>query len=298
MAPPRVILIGFDEDVLESRAVQEGWPACEIVRLATGAAALEHAHGDTDVAVAVATSAVNDMAGVEVLHRLAAEAPAVRRILATPQLTEEVRQALAGGQIHATAPMDDQVLLAAAVHDALQRNALEAHARDAETRLRSRDSELTQLRSELEHKVAERTDQLELKIRELEGRNRIAKHLMRVHTMEGTLEEVLKVLSQTLRLERAVIHLADGDRLHPSAAIRLHDQEKEPEVYDPGEVESAAVVRQTLEIARKSRQSQNVTDPQAPFVSPFAVVPILRDDELLGLIEVENFRSQRHLALK
>jgi len=100
------------------------------------------------------------------------------------------------------------------------------------------------------------------------------------------------MLTQTLSLERAVVHLAQGNQLHPSASIRVHDHE-EAEVYDPGEVESSALVRQTLEEARSSRQSQNVVDPQTPFVSPFAVVPILRENEL---IEVENFRSQRSIT--
>ena len=113
--------------------------------------------------------------------------------------------------------------------------------------------------------------------------------------MDATLEEVLKVLTQTLRLERTVVHLAQGNNIFPSAAIRVHEED-DAEVYDPGDAESSALVRQTLEKARSSRQSQNVIDPQAPFVSPFAVVPILWEDELLGLIEVENYRSQRSVT--
>jgi len=60
---------------------------------------------------------------------------------------------------------------------------------------------------------------------------------MRVHAMDATLAEVLKVLAKTLHLERAVVHLAAGSHLHPSAAIRIHDHGKDPEVYDPGEVQ-------------------------------------------------------------
>ncbi len=288
MGPPCVILIGFDAAVLASQATQAGWPACEIVRMASGGEAVDHVRRDTDAAVVVARTKLSDMSGLEALSRVADEVPAARRILATGELSEDVRQALDGAKVHAIAPEDEEALLAAAVRDALEHSVLEAN-------LRSTTTQMELLRSELEDRVTERTDQLEMKIRELEGRSRIAQHLLRVHTMDGTLEEVLKVLTQTLRLERAVVHLAQGNQLHPSAAIRLHDHE-EAEVYDPGEVESSALVRQTLEEARSSRQSQNVVDPQTPFVSPFAVVPILRQDELLGLIEVENFRSQRSIT--
>jgi transcriptional regulator with GAF, ATPase, and Fis domain len=233
-----------------------------------------------DVAVVVARAELSDMSGVKALSLVADVAAAVRRVLAMDELTEDVKRGLDAGKVHATVPMEE-TLLAVAVRDALERRVL--------------DAELEQLRRDHEDRVAERTGQLEMKIRELEGRSRIAQHLLRVHTMDGTLEEVLKVLTQTLSLERAVVHLAQGNHLHPSAAIRLHDHE-EAEVYDPGEVESSPLVRQTLEQARSSRQSQNVIDPQTPFVSPFAVVPILREDELLGLIEVENFRSQRSIT--
>ncbi len=39
-AQSRVILIGFDAAVLASQDTQAGWPACEIVRIATGSEAI------------------------------------------------------------------------------------------------------------------------------------------------------------------------------------------------------------------------------------------------------------------
>ena len=293
MARPCLILIGFGPHVLESRARAAGWPECEIARVPTGRAAAEQAGAAADNAVAVAAADLSDMAGIEALARVAEVAPEARRILETAQITDGVRRALDSGDLHAVAQADDEASLAAVVRDALERQALAGRERSAAARLRSTESELAALRSRLEEEVAGRTGNLELKVRELEGRNRIAQHLMRVHSMDGTLAEVLKVLTQTLGLERAVVHLAEGNSLRPSAAIRQHEGEADPEIYDPGDFEASPVVRRALEKARDNRASQNVADPQTPFVSPFAIVPILRENELLGLIEVENHRSQR-----
>ena len=308
MAKPRLILIGFHPHVLESRRPAAGWPDCDIVRVSTSRGAAEHlrgtAHGrgtadgrgTAEGAVVVAASDLSDQTGIEALAQLAEVAPGSRRILEAAELSDSVRQAVESGDVHAVAPADDEASLAALIRDALERCVLETRGREAAARLLSTESHLSELRHRLEEKVTERTGQLELKVRELEGRNRIAQHLMRVHTMDDTLAEVLTVLTQTLGLERAVVHLAEGKSLHPSVAIRLRRDDEDPEVYDPGEFEATPVVRRALEKARDSRQSQNVADPQTPFVSPFAVVPILREDELLGLIEVENHQSKRCIS--
>ena len=154
--------------------------------MASGAEAVDHVRRDADVAVVVAGSTLSDMSGFEASSRVVDEASAVRCILATGELSDDVREALDGGKVHTIAPMDEEALLAAAVRDALERGVLEAN-------LKSANSQLELLRSELEDRVVDRTDQLEMKVRELEGRSRIAQHLLRVHTMDGTLEEVLKV---------------------------------------------------------------------------------------------------------
>ena len=293
MVQPRLILIGFDRHVLESTAARAAWPNCEVVRVPDCRAAAQNVGGDRDTVVAVAVADAGDKGGAHGLAQLARAVPKIRTILAVAQVTDSDRKALGSGQVNAIAPMNDETLLAAAIRDALERIVLEASSLGAAARVSQLESELADMRSGIKGAQAQHDERLELKIRELEGRNDIAQHLMRVHTMDATLAEVLRVLAKTLHLERAVVHLSAGTHLHPSAAIRIHDHGKVPEVYDPGEVESAAVVRQAIEKARDTRQSQNVTDPQTPFVSPFAAVPILRDTEVLGVIEVENYRSQR-----
>ena len=146
MGQPSVILIGFDAVVLASQAMQAGWPTCEIVRLASGGEAVDHLRRDADAAVVVAGSTLSDMSGVEALSRVADGGSAVRRILATGELSEDVRQALDGGKVHEIAPVDEEALLAAAIRNALERGVLEAN-------LKSANGQLELLRSELEDRI-------------------------------------------------------------------------------------------------------------------------------------------------
>ncbi|MSS71505.1 MAG: GAF domain-containing protein [Candidatus Latescibacteria bacterium] len=142
--------------------------------------------------------------------------------------------------------------------------------------------QLAELNAHLERKVAERTRQLQLKVRELEGRDRIAQHLLTLHSLEETLDLVLKVISEIVEVDRATIYLDSEGSLTPMAAIgftgvsagRAPLEQKTP------------AHRQALAAAREGRAPVNVPAPDGG--PPFAVVPILKGDVLLGLIEVET----------
>ncbi|MFT5374898.1 MAG: nitrate/nitrite-specific signal transduction histidine kinase [Candidatus Latescibacterota bacterium] len=73
-------------------------------------------------------------------------------------------------------------------------------------------SELARLNRELEAEVQART-------RELEGKDRIAEHLLKYHTLEETLELVLEVVAQLVEVERAVFYLCDGAQPRTVAAL-------------------------------------------------------------------------------
>ena len=251
----------------------------------------------TGTAVVVAAESIGDMSASEALAQVGQHSPSTRRILVTEEDSGGATKSHANDDIHAVVPRADESFLETVIRDALERTVLEALHRETSEKLSSTETKLDTLTTRLEEEVADRTSQLQQKIRELEGRNRIARHLMRIHSMEETLEEVLTVLSEVLLVDRAVVHLNDGHSLKPSVEIRIRENDQVPELYDPGEgVESAPIVKRALEQARDSHKPQNVTDPQTPFVSPFAVVPILRETELLGLIEVENYRSGRQIT--
>ena len=297
MARAKLILIGFHSDVLDS--ISRGrLPDCDIVRVETGSEAIDHL-GRSGAAVAVAAESLSDMSGAAALALIEQQSPSTRRILSAADASRQSSNSLEDDVVHVIVPAGNENLLATVVREALERCDLETLHRDVNEKLRLTQVELDSLTARLEEEVTDRTGQLAFKIKELEGRNRIARHLMRIHSMDETLEEVLRVLSEILRVDRAVVHLSEGEghTFIPKAEIRVREGDHIPEVYYPGESgETAPIVKRALEQARDSRTPQNVTDPQTPFVSPFAVVPILRDEDLLGLIEVENYRSGRQIT--
>ncbi len=141
---------------------------------------------------------------------------------------------------------------------------------------------LAELNAHLEEKVEERTRQLQLKVKELEGKDRIAQHLLTFHSLEETLAVVLEVVAQLTGVARAVVYLEEEGGLRPAAAIRstggsdaLQQEELPPHAPEPSG--DFAAVRETLQPVR-----------QAAAQPPRALVPILRSGVLLGLIEVEE----------
>lgn len=138
--------------------------------------------------------------------------------------------------------------------------------------------QLAELNAHLERKVAERTAQLRLKVRELEGRDRIAQHLLTLHNLEKTLDLVLEVIAEIAEVDRAIIYLDSEGGLRPAATLGFSGQAHlEPE---------ATWHRQALADARQGRTTVNVPTPDDG--PPFAVTPILKGDVLLGLIAVEK----------
>ena len=139
--------------------------------------------------------------------------------------------------------------------------------------------DLAELNEHLEEKVLERTAQLRLSLRELQGRDRIARHMHTLHPLEETLELVLEVIGDLVASDRAVVWLP-GDRGLSAAAIRGND--------------SSAESRRTEALARalESRRVENGADSGGVY----AIVPILRQQQLLGLIEVNRGQEEAEVA--
>lgn len=147
--------------------------------------------------------------------------------------------------------------------------------------------ELAELNAHLEQKVEERTLQLQQKVRELEGKDRIAQHLLTYHTLEETLALVLEVIADVLNVEKAVVHLMHENALRPTAAMGV----SEPKVLVPEDILSQIEIAPTRQEAFDSVVArQEVIHIQAA-ESPFVLIPIVRGDDLLGVIEVDQVRD-------
>ena len=148
---------------------------------------------------------------------------------------------------------------------------------------------LASMNEELELKVKERTADLRRTVRELEGKDRIAQHLLTFHSLEETLAVVLEVTTNILELDQAVVYLAVQGELNPAAAIGLAGESLEDR--NSSRFTGSSPWAQALAAATEQLRPVPMAADH-----PGALVPIVREGTLLGLIEVENPRSGRAIT--
>ncbi len=148
---------------------------------------------------------------------------------------------------------------------------------------------LAELNERLEQKVKERTRELQLKVSELEGRDRIAEHMLTVHSVEETLAVVLEVVTGILGVDQAVIYLSHDGELKPAAAIGLQGEELSERRADRFSREPS--LSEALATAERRMLPVRVEADQ-----PAALVPIVRGGPMLGVIEVENPRNRNPIT--
>ena len=132
--------------------------------------------------------------------------------------------------------------------------------------------------------VEVRTRELNLKVRELEGRDRINEHMLTVHTVEETLALVLEVICDVLDVDRALVYLKADDNLRPAAAIGWPDDQLNQRASNMLESPQRAAILAQVEEQLIPAVATNGHD--------YLLAPIARRGHMLGLIEVQS-RGQR-----
>jgi len=209
--------------------------------------------------------------GLGVLRWLRAQHPDVGVIMATAMgQLDSVLEAMRNGAINYLLKPFNMDLVTEEIKRGMERQRL-----IAENRAYQR---------ELEQKVEERTAQLQQKVRELDGRDRLVHFQMEVHSLEEAHAEVLEVLQLVLGVQRAVLYEIDEEagELKGVAAMGLSApgrMEGEEEIAKIGvlEIDSGSGVEMR---ALRERRLQEEGEKVA--------VPILFRDELLGLLVVEE----------
>lgn len=143
---------------------------------------------------------------------------------------------------------------------------------------------LAELNAHLEQKVEERTEQLQQKVKELEGKDRIAQHLLTFHTLQETLTLVLDVIADVLDVEKAIIYLNGEDGLEPTAAMGIAAPKQVVTETQLADLSVGADKKDAFDTVVAQHEFLPVMDASPGFV----LVPILRGQDLLGVIEVEQ----------
>ena len=140
------------------------------------------------------------------------------------------------------------------------------------------------LYTHLEDLVAERTRQLRLRVKELEGKDRIAECLLSYHGLDETLTRVVEVVTEILDVRQAGLYLTGAEGLRRVALVE--SAEGRAPVVSTLPIDETLETRALVERACTGAVAQ-VADPARR-----AAVPILRDGKVLGVIEVVATEAQ------
>jgi CheY-like chemotaxis protein len=156
------------------------------------------------------------MMGAEFLARSKELAPhAVRMMLTGYSDVETATQAINDGQItrFITKPWDDNDLTLT-LRDAIKRFSLEEDNRQLAVQLKQTNEQLEEmvlertreLRTALEKNTV-LTAQLEFRVRELEGQDRISRYLLELRPLEEAMQMIVETVAEVLELESVAIYL-------------------------------------------------------------------------------------------
>jgi CheY-like chemotaxis protein len=259
---------------------------------------------ENEVSLIISDQRMPQMIGAEFLAHARTLSPHSIRIMLTGYSDiEAATQAINEGGIfrYITKPWKDEQLKTT-VREGLERYELEDRNRKLTAELQLKNAELEQFNVRLEQKVEERTQELriayeenleltrslQMKVRELEGKDRIAQHLLTVHSLEETLELILDVIAGVLGMDRAIIYLKKEDETKPVAGIGVDGTGSISTTDQLIEVGITPIQQQAFDTVEATLEPTSIANMEGSYLSSFAVVPILRGDELLGLIEVSK----------
>lgn len=126
-------------------------------------------------------------------------------------------------------------------------------------------------------------------VRELEGRDRVLRHLLTIHKLNDTLQTILEVVGDVVGMDCGVIHLKDENNLLQPVSVFPEDSQRSM-VLSP-----SPLAKDTLAGGR-----MEVTSPAGEKCT-FMAVPICKGDDVLGVVEVcwdgENGLSEDELLV-
>ncbi|MEE2726382.1 MAG: response regulator [Candidatus Latescibacterota bacterium] len=240
------------------------------------------------VSLIISDHRMPEMLGSEFLVRSRDVAPhAIRMLLTGYADMEAVTKAINQGGIsrYIAKPWNDEEIKQA-VRNALHVFELERENRRLTDQLLEKNKSLEQFNARLEQAVKERTHELASKIKVLSGKDLITEHMLSLHSLDETLNLVLNVVHKTLEMGAAVVYLISEASTQPAAAIDQRGNALDEDALQSHEISTRHT--QAFEQVARSLRPARVGQDRNHSVSPFAIVPILRGDELLGYMEVTS----------
>ncbi|MDH5525522.1 MAG: response regulator [Desulfobulbaceae bacterium] len=251
--------------------------------------------GREEIALIISDQRMPGMTGVEFLEQAKVVAPNAIRIMLTGYADiKDSIDAINRGAIsrYISKPWNDDELIIL-VREAIERYDLARQNRHLTRSLQKKNSELAELSAKLEKMVEQRTRSLQLKVKELSGRDRILQHVLTVHPLAETLQVVLEVTLDVIGGDGAAFYLIDPlteeMRLtairEPNGEVAL---DLSPYNVAGGMVPSVFVPPLQQREIIVLPDPQGITTIASPFPEPCVVVPVRRKERLLGAMAVDR----------
>ncbi len=263
-----ILCVDDDEEILQDLQRLLRHDGHDVLRATSGQAGLQLL-AKHDVALIISNQTMPGMLGSRFLEESREVAPDAIRIMLTGHTDIDTAiHAINEGGIHRylTKPWDDHQLRMT-VLEHLRTYAAQQRTHDLLAQLQGKNEELERFNADLEMLVVERSKELFYRVRELEGRDRLARFMMTVHSLEETIDHLLTVVGETLEADHVEIHLQDSDDSRitwPAHAVPL-DLE----------------VTATLLDRARSQGKPATTHLDDAYL---CAAPIVRDDEILAVI--------------
>ncbi len=296
MAMQHTLLLVDDEEsiinALRRLFLREGYQVLAATSGTDGLSVLEQ----NEVSLIISDYRMPHMTGPEFLARSIEVAPHCKRIMLTgfsdaDSVTESINRG--GISRYITKPWNDQDIKQS-VRDALKQYELEFENRKLTAELIRKNQELEHFNARLEEAVTQRTRELQLKVKELAGKDRITQHMLSVHSLDETLKIVLQVVSEIIEMEEAVVYLMKEGTPKAVAAIDYAGRILQPS--DVLKIQPTSLHAEAFARVAETRQPVNMEHTEESDVPPFAIAPIVRGENVLGLIEVASPRSRETIS--
>jgi CheY-like chemotaxis protein len=307
MSEPTILIVDDEEKILSSLRRLFRPQKYRILLAEGGPQALALIEAGERPAVVISDQRMPDMDGTTFLTHCRRLLPDAIRLMLTGY--SDIQSAIAainhgGIYRYLLKPWDDEELLQV-VEEALSHFALIEENQRLTGEFEDKNAALKDLNTGLEDKVEERTRalrqtyqknldltaQLERKVKELEGRDRIQQHLLSIHPLDETLSTVIEVITQVLQADSVIIHLCE-DTLLPVRAGQSAGGFLSAEAVDAlrFRIPHSQVVQRVLERNQtlNFKGGQLTLDGKSYTVGPFAAVPIPKGQEVLGVVEVHR----------
>lgn len=254
----------------------------EILLAQSGKEALDMIDNGARPVVIVSDQQMPVMNGVEFLSQAKEKLPdSIRMILTGYADINAAMDAINRGGIYRyiMKPWNDGDLKLA-VREAIARYELVQKNRDLTAELKEKNRALEDLNTTLEQKVLERTKELKNKVKELQARDRIQRHLMTIHPLHETLPLILETIDGVLDLDGVAVYLKDESqnsfslssfRCTEGKGLDFHSLEKERILAE--KIKESLMAEGAITLENDEAAGQNLI---------FAFVPIHKGNTLFG----------------